>query len=191
MTTLAIQYTVLALSACGSEGLLVRSPWSFSSLRKIMNGVRLTVGHIHSLGIAHSVMVTTETRSLKVPRWRPWATTVGEVNKVDVLAMVRAAGIANKEHAQQALDTIVDLLEATHDESVQIDGSVLSGFGKWRLKGVKTAWFAEMAPTDRQDTVVWPAMWKTNVPSITHKFMYKVLRKKFQVRQRVGLVKDI
>ena len=40
----------------------------FSALRKIMNGVRLTVGQIRSLGIAHSVMVMSETRSLKMPR---------------------------------------------------------------------------------------------------------------------------
>ena len=104
--------------------------------------------------------------------------------------MVRAAGAANKEHARQALDTIVDLLEATDDESVQIDGSIPPGFGEWRLKGVKMAWFAEMAPTDRQDTVVWPVLWRTNIPSITHEFMYRVLWKKLQVRQRVGLVKD-
>ena len=32
---------------------------------------------------------------------------------MDVAAMVRAAGTANKEHAQQALDTIVDLWTPT------------------------------------------------------------------------------
>ena len=31
----------------------MRSMWSFSALHKVMNGVRLTVGQIHSLGIAH------------------------------------------------------------------------------------------------------------------------------------------
>ena len=81
-----------------------------------MNGVSLTVGQVRSLGLAHSVMTTTETRSLKLPKWRWWATAVGEVNKVDVPAMVRAAGSAHKEHAQQALDTILDLLEADDDE---------------------------------------------------------------------------
>ena len=29
---------------------------------------------------------------------------------------------------------------------------------------------------------MWPALWKTNIPSITHEFMYKVLGKKLQVR---------
>ena len=120
-----------------------------------MNAVRLTVGPIRSLGIAHSVVVMTETRSLKVPMWQRWATTIGDVNKVDVPAMVCAAGVPNKEHAQQALDTIVDLLEAADDKFVQIDGSLPPRFGEWRLKGVKTAWFEEMAPTDRQDTAVW------------------------------------
>ena len=91
--------------------------------------------------------------------------------------MVRAAGAPSKEHAQQALDTIVDRLEAADDESVQIDGSVPPGFGEWCSKGVETAWFAEMAPINRQSTAVWPALWRTNVPSITHEFMYRVLWK--------------
>ena len=91
VASLAIQHTVLAPSTCGSEGLLVWSLWSFLALRKVMNGVRLTVGQIHSLGIAHSIVLIMETRSLKVPRWRKWATTIGEVNSVDVPAMVRAA----------------------------------------------------------------------------------------------------
>ena len=44
MTLLAIQNTVLALSTRGSEGLLVRSLWSYSALRKVMNGVYLMAG---------------------------------------------------------------------------------------------------------------------------------------------------
>ena len=48
----------------------MRSLWSFSALPKVMNGVRLTVGQICSLGIAHLAVLMTETRSLKVPRWR-------------------------------------------------------------------------------------------------------------------------
>ena len=151
----------------------VRSLWSFSALRKVMNGVCLTVGQLRSVGIAHSVVLMTQSHSLKVPRWRRWATTIGAVNVVDVPAMVRAARAANKEHAQQALDTTVDLLEVANAEPVQIDGSIPPGFGDWRLKGVKTAWFAKMAPTDRHDLAVWPALWKTNVPSITHESMYE------------------
>ena len=100
-------------------------------------------------------MITmTETGSLKVPRWRRWATKAGEVNKVDVPAMVQAAGSANKEHAQRALDTIVDPLETDDDEPVQVDGSVPPSFGEWRLKGMKKAWFADLAPTDRRDAAV-------------------------------------
>ena len=34
-------------------------------------------------------------------------------------------------------------------------------------------------------------VWKTNVPCITHEFLYKVLWKKLRVRQCVGLMKDI
>ena len=64
------------------------------------------------MGIVRFLVVMTETRSLKVPRWRRWATTIGEVNRVDVPAMVRATRAANKEHAQQVLDMIVGLLEA-------------------------------------------------------------------------------
>ena len=60
--------------------------------------------------------------------------------------MVRAAGSAHKEHSQPSLDTIVDLLEAEDDGLVQVDGSVPPTFGEWRLRGVKKAWFAEMAP---------------------------------------------
>ena len=85
----------------------------------------------------------------------------------------------------------MDPLEVAANESVQIDGSILLGFGEWRLKGVKTAWCAGMAPTNRQDTAVWPAPRKTNVPSIAHEFMYKVLWKKLPVLQCAGLVKDI
>ena len=77
-------------------------------------------------------MTMTETQSVRVPKWRRWATTMGEVNKVDVPAMVRAAGSAHKEHAQQVLDTIVDLLEADDDESLQVDGSIPPAFGEWR-----------------------------------------------------------
>ena len=86
---------------------------------------------------------------------------------------------------------IVDLLEVAGDEAMQIDGSVPPGLGEWRLQGVKTAWFVEMAPTDRQETTVWPAVWQTNVSAITHESVYKVLWKKLRVRQRVGLLKDI
>ena len=110
---------------------MVRSLRSFSTLRKIMNGVRLTVGQIRNLRIAHSVVVVIETQALKVPRWRRWATMIGEVNPVDVPAMVRAVGVPNEEHAQQELDTILDLLEAADDESVQIDGFVPPRFGEW------------------------------------------------------------
>ena len=190
MTLLAIQNTVLARRTRGSEGLLVRSLWSYLAPRKVMNGVRLTAGQVCKLGLAHNVMTMTENRSFKAPRWRRWATTVGEVNKVDVPAMVRAVGSANKGHAQQALDTIVDPLEADDDESVQVDGSVPPSFGEWRLKGVKKVWFAIMAPTDRQDVAVWPALWKTNLPTITDEFIYRVPWKKLHVRQRVKLVKD-
>ena len=38
---------------------------------------------------------------------------------------------------------------------------------------------------------MWPALWKTNLPMITHEFIYRVPWKKLQVRQRVKLVKDI
>ena len=96
----------------------MRSLWTFSALRKVMNGVRLTVGQTRSLGITHSITVIVETRSLKVPRWRRWATTISKVNRVDVPAMVRAARAANKVHARQVLDTIVDLLEADDGKSV-------------------------------------------------------------------------
>ena len=39
---------------------------------------------------------------------------------------------------------------------------------------MKNAWFLEMVPTDTQDVAVWPALWKTNYPTITHKFIYRV-----------------
>ena len=190
-TAPAIQHTSPAPGMYGSKGILVRSLWSFSALRKVLNGVQLTVGHLCGLGLAHSVFLMTNTRSLKVRKWRQWATTVGEVNNADVPKMVQAAGAAHRSHAQQALDTVVDLLDARDEESVCIDGSVLPGFGEWRLKAVKQAWSAEMAPTDRQSQEVWPALWKTNLPAITQEFIYRVPWKKLQVPQRVRLVKDI
>ena len=38
---------------------------------------------------------------------------------------------------------------------------------------------------------MWPALWKMNLPTITHEFMYKALWKKIQVRQRIKILKDI
>ena len=107
----------------------MQSLWSFSALCKVMNGVRLTVGQIHSPGVTHSVVLMTYLCPLKVPRWRRWASTIGEVNNVDVPAMVRAVRVANKNHVQQALDTIIDLLEAEEAESVQIDDVYRRGSG--------------------------------------------------------------
>ena len=169
----------------------MRSRGTYSAPRKVLNGVRLTARQVCRLGLAQSVMIMTETTSLKVPKWRRWANTVAEVNKVDVPAMVQAVGSAHKEPAQQALDTIVDLLEADDDELVQADGLVPPSFGDWGLRGVKQAWFAKMAPTERHDVVVQPARWKTNLPTITHEFMYRAPWKKPQICQRVKLVKDI
>ena len=60
---------------------------------------------------------------------------------MDVPATVRAAGSAHKEHARQALHTIVELLEVDEDELVEVDGSLPPTFGEWRLRGVKRAWF--------------------------------------------------
>ena len=100
-------------------------------------------------------------------------------------------GWNNPQRTRAIEIVIVDLLEATDDESLQIDGSMPHDFGEWRLKRVKTAWFTKVAPIDKQAAVVWPTLWKTNVLSITHKFVYKVLLKKLQVRQRMGLVKEV
>ena len=72
-----------------------------------------------------------------------------------------------------------------------MDGSVPPSFGDWRLRGVKKAWFSEMAPTDRQGVAVWLALWKTNQRTITREFINRVPWKKLQVRQRVKLVKNI
>ena len=74
---------------------------------------------------------------LRVHKWRPWATTVGEVNNVDVPNMVRTMGAVHRNHAQQALDMVVGLLDAADVESVRIDGSMPPGFEEWRLKGGK------------------------------------------------------
>ena len=173
-TALAIQHTVLAPGTCGSEGILVRSLWSFSALRKVLNGVQLTVVQLRGLGLAHSVFLMTNTQSLKVPTWRRGATTVGEVNDVDIPKMVQAVGATHRSHAQQALDTVVDLLGTRDEESVCIDGSVPPGFGEWRLKAVKQAWFAKMVPTHRQSQEVWPTLWEANLPTMTREFTYRV-----------------
>ena len=62
----------------------MRSLWSFSALRKVLNGVNISVGQLRSLGLAHSVFLMSESRTLKVPRWRRWATTVGQMNALDM-----------------------------------------------------------------------------------------------------------
>ena len=48
-------------------------------------------------------------------------------------------GPTSKVQAEQALQTVVDLLEAPDDEMVQIDGAVPPSFEKWCLEGVKSA----------------------------------------------------
>ena len=145
----------------------MQSLWSFSALRKVMNGLRLTVGQLHSLGIVHSVALMTQLRSLKVPRWRRWANTIGEVNNVDVPAMVRAARAANKEHAQQVLDTIADLWRQKMPRQFK-----LTDLCRW-VQGV--------AAEGGQNGVVCGNGVNGQIdqcPSITHKFMYRVLWKK-------------
>ena len=94
------------------------SLWSFSALRRVTNGVCLTVGQLRSFGVAHSVLLMTQARSLKIRSWRRWANTIGEVNNLDVPTMVRAARAANKEDAQQTLDSIIALLQAEDAELV-------------------------------------------------------------------------
>ena len=89
--------------------------------------------------------------------------------------MVRAAGQTKKDQAEHALQIVIDLLEAQDDETVQIDGVVPPGFEELCLKEVKSAWFADVAPTDRRDPAMWPALWRTNTRAIMHKFMYKAL----------------
>ena len=61
MTLLAIRNSVLAPSTRGSKGLLVRSLWTYSALRRVMNGLRLMAGQVRNLGLAHIVMTMTET----------------------------------------------------------------------------------------------------------------------------------
>ena len=100
------------------------------------------MGQLRSLGLAHSIFLMSESRTLRVPWWRRWATTIGQVNAVDVPSMVRAAGPAHKGHAEHAIQTVVDQFEALDDETIQIDGAVPPGFYEWRLKGMKSAWFA-------------------------------------------------
>ena len=151
----------------------MRSLWSFSALWKVINGVNISVGQLRSLGPTYNVFMMAESRTLKVPGWRWWATTVGQVNAMDVPKMVRATGPTNRDQAEHTLRTVVDLLEAPDDETVQIDGAVPPGFEEWCLKGVKSAWFAEMAPK-----YPWIALWKTKVLAITQEFMYKALWKK-------------
>ena len=185
-TALAIKHTVLAPGTVRTEGILVRSLWSYWTLQKTLNRVRLTVGQLWNLGLAHSVTLA---ESLRFHKWQRWATIVGEVNNVDVPSMVCVVGTVHRSHVQQALDTVIGLLDAPNEQSVCIDGSVPPGFEEWRLKGVKQAWFAEMASTDRQSQHVWPSLWKTNLPVSTHKFMYRVPWKKLQVPQQVHLVK--
>ena len=41
--------------------------------------------------------------------------------------MVRAARVTHKNHEEQALQMVVDLLEATEDETLQIDGAGIRG----------------------------------------------------------------
>ena len=63
--------------------------------------------------------------------------------------MAEAAGKTRRDHAEHALQTIVDLMDAAEEETVTIDRAVPPAFEEWRLKGVKKAWFAESAPTER------------------------------------------
>ena len=104
--------------------------------------------------------------------------------------MERATGQTHKDHAQHALQSVVVMLDALDDEVVQLDGVLSPSFEEWLMKGVNSAWFAQMAPTNRQDTAVWLALWKSYVAAITLEFMYKTPWKKLEGRQRVWIVKD-
>ena len=97
----------------------------------------------------------------------------------------------NREHtqkmpqtmAQQMLETMAGVLEASDEECERIDGSAPPRFGEWQLKGLKTAWSCEMAPTDRHPSEVWLALWKADLSVITLEFMHKVVWKKLVVRE--------
>ena len=135
------------------------------------------VGQLRSLGVAHSVVLVTQSRALKVLRWRRWASTIGEINNVHVPVMVRVARAANKEHVQQALDTIIDLLEAEDTELVQIDGSVPPGFGVAAEVGQNGVVCGNGTHGQTRFGNVANVV-ENNVASITHDFMYRLLCKK-------------
>ena len=46
-------------------------------------------------------------------------------------SMVRAAGTTHKGHAEHAIQTVVDVLEALVDERIQIDVAVPPSFEGW------------------------------------------------------------
>ena len=139
VTELAVHHTVLVPGTTMIEGVLMRPLLSYSELGCVMNRVDATV---MQLGLACSVVLMHGGPPIIVPKWKEWGTIVGDVEWLDIPPMAKAAGPLHREHAQQILETMADLL---HEGSVCIDGSIPPTLGEWRLKGI--AWFNEMALT--------------------------------------------
>ena len=94
----------------------------------------------------------------------------GGVSKVDVPAMVRAAEVPTRNtHNRHKIPLWTRWRLTTRNQYKWM--ARFRPFGEWRLRGVKRGLFAEMARTDRQDEAIWPALWKTNLPTVTHEFI--------------------
>ena len=110
-TGAAIRHTVLAQGTGGSGGIVVRSLWSFSTMRATLNGVRLTTGQLRNLGLAHSMCIMTDVPWLKVHKWRAWAPSVKEANNVDEASMVRGLVCRNGTDAQVEPECMVGTVQ--------------------------------------------------------------------------------
>ena len=62
----------------------MRATFNYSELRRVMNGMDITVGSLRQLGASHSIVVLREDRSMRVPRWKEWATVFEDIEHMHV-----------------------------------------------------------------------------------------------------------
>ena len=124
----------------------MRSFFSYAKLRRVMSGMDITVGLMRLFGLSHTAVLMRGDRSLIVPWRMPRGTIIGDIVRLNISHIAKAAWPPNREHAHQMLETMSNLLEAPNEEFLRIDGYVSPRFGEWRLKGPKTVWFYTNRP---------------------------------------------
>ena len=70
MTEVAIRHIVIAPATSKPKGVLVRSLFHYSELRRLKSGVDITVGSLRKPGLSHCIVLMCKDRSMRVLRWK-------------------------------------------------------------------------------------------------------------------------